>query len=81
MELGSTHTAVAWCLEPHDLVLSKCVRGAERDWEYASEALKAGLVRPDTLLAGVAGLPVDSSLRAHIDRMLRSAIAGSRLVP
>jgi hypothetical protein len=74
--VGSAHTVVGWCLEPHDLVLSKCVRGAERDWEYASEALTAGLVRPDMLLAGVAALPVDSNLRDHIDLMLRSAIAG-----
>jgi hypothetical protein len=66
--VGSTHTAVAWCLEPHDLVLSKCVRGAERDWEYASEALKAGLVRPEMLLAGVAHLPVDGELQRHISR-------------
>ncbi|HTD09199.1 MAG TPA: hypothetical protein VK680_09940 [Solirubrobacteraceae bacterium] len=74
--VGSTHIAVAWCLEPHDLVLSKCVRGTERDWEYASEALKAGLVRPEALLAGVADLPVDGETQHHISRMLRSAISG-----
>jgi hypothetical protein len=34
---------IAWCLEAHDLVLSKCVAGRDRDWDYASEALRAGI--------------------------------------
>jgi hypothetical protein len=75
--VASTRTAVAWCLEPHDLVLSKCVRGDERDWAYAVEALRAKLVQPDALLARVADLPVAAELREHIDRMLRGAIASA----
>lgn len=31
--------AVAFCLEPHDLVLSKFAANRERDWEFAEEAL------------------------------------------
>jgi hypothetical protein len=76
--VASTRTAVAWCLEPHDLVLSKCVRGDERDWAYAEEALRAKIVQPDVLLARVADLPVDEDLRDHIGRMLRSVIANAR---
>ncbi len=73
--VASTRTTIAWCLEAHDLVLSKCVRGEERDWEYAAEALKAGIVHFDTLLALVPDLPVDSELRDHIEKMLRSVVA------
>jgi hypothetical protein len=73
--VASTRTAVAWCLEPHDLVLSKCVRGDERDWAYAAEALRAKLVQPDTLLARIADLPVNEELRDHVGRMLRGTIA------
>ncbi len=46
--VASTRTAIAWCLEAHDLVLSKCVRGEDRDWAYAAEALRAGIVHPVT---------------------------------
>src|SRR5437763_6968638 len=28
----STGGATGWCLEAHDIVLSKCVAGRERDW-------------------------------------------------
>jgi hypothetical protein len=71
----SARTAIAWCLEAHDLVLSKCVRGDARDWEYAAEALKAELVHSDMLLDRVTDLPVDNDLRDHIDRSLRGVIA------
>lgn len=75
--IASTRTTIAWCLEAHDLVLSKCVRGEERDWGYAADALKAEIVDPDTLLARVPALPVESELRDHIDRTLRSLAAAS----
>jgi hypothetical protein len=71
----SSRSPVAWCLEVHDLVLSKCVAGRDRDWEFAAEALRAGLVRDDVLLARVDDLPVDGDTRAHIGRMLRALIA------
>jgi hypothetical protein len=63
---------VAWCLEVHDLVLSKCAAGRDRDWEYAAEALKAELVDLDVLLSRVADLPVPADQRAQIERMLQS---------
>ena len=46
-------------------------------WDYAAEALKAGIVSPDTLLARIVDLPVDDEPRAHIDRMLRGVIAST----
>jgi hypothetical protein len=73
--VASTRAAVAWCLEVHDLVLSKCVAGRDRDWEYAAEALKASIVDADLLLARVQDLPVDAKLRDHVDRSLRGVIA------
>ena len=56
--LNSSRRPVAWCLEPHDLVLAKCVAGRERDWQFARDALAAGLVNTDTLAARVSDLPV-----------------------
>ena len=42
--VSSRERVVALCLEPHDLVLAKCVAGRERDWEFAREALAHHLV-------------------------------------
>jgi hypothetical protein len=71
---GSEGTIVAWCLEVHDLVLSKCAARRERDWHYAREALRAQIVDPDVLLARVPDLPVSDEVIAHIDTMLRAII-------
>jgi hypothetical protein len=73
---GSDRSPVAFCLEPHDLVLAKCVAGREKDWEYAREALSAGLVQLNELLARVPDLPVDAKTRNAIVRNL-SAIAAT----
>lgn len=71
---GSKGTLVAWCLEMHDLVLSKCAAGRERDWDYAREALNAGIVDARILLARVLDLPVPHEVVAHVDMMLRATI-------
>jgi len=71
---GSEGTIVAWCLEVHDLVLSKCAAGRERDWEYAKAALRAQIVDPYVLFARVLDLPVSHEVLAHVERMLRTLI-------
>lgn len=38
-------SATAFCLEPHDLILSKLAANRERDWNFAKEALAAGTRR------------------------------------
>jgi hypothetical protein len=73
---GSQRTAIAWCLEVHDLVLSKCAAGRDRDWEYVAEAVKAAILQPDVLLTRVSDLPVADDVRDHVDEML-SGIIGS----
>lgn len=72
---ASERTTVAWCLEAHDLVLSKCAAGRDRDWDYAAEALKAGIVQSDVLLARVPELPVPEEVRSHIGRTLLRIVA------
>jgi hypothetical protein len=39
-----------WCMEPHDLVISKLGAGREKDLDFARSAAKLGLVRPDELI-------------------------------
>lgn len=44
-----TAGAVGWCLEPHDLVLSKIMAGRDKDVEYAGVAIKHRLVTSQIL--------------------------------
>jgi hypothetical protein len=67
---ASNVRAVAHCLEPHDLVLSKLAANRERDWDFAKEALAARLVEPTVLLERVDDLPVDAELRVSIAAFL-----------
>jgi hypothetical protein len=71
---GSERTIVAWCLEVHDLVLSKCAAGRERDWDYARAALRAQIVDSEVLMARVPDLPVADEAIVHIELMLRAII-------
>jgi len=40
-----------WCMDPHDLVLSKLGAGREKDFDFARSTASLGLVRHDELLA------------------------------
>jgi ferric-dicitrate binding protein FerR (iron transport regulator) len=73
--VASKHTAIAWCLEIHDLVLSKCAAGRERDWMYAREAMHAELVNAETLFARIGDLPITAQEQEHVERMLRAVRA------
>lgn len=72
--VASSRQPVAWCLEPHDLVLAKCVRGDSRDWDFARDALSARLVEVATLLSRVTDLPVDEAQQAAIERNIRALV-------
>jgi hypothetical protein len=66
---ASNVSAVAHCLEPHDLVLSELAANRRRDWDFAREAVAAGLVDVRVLMERVHDLPIRSELL--------DAIAGS----
>lgn len=67
-------TARARCLEIHDLVLSKCVAGRERDLEYARTAIGEGLVRPVILFERIKDLPVAVERRRRAEASIRGII-------
>lgn len=67
---GSSQAAVALCLEPHDLVLSKCAAGRDRDWDFARDALKGGLVEFEELTRRTGDLPLDHKTQDHVATML-----------
>ena len=70
--VGSARRPVAWCLEPHDLVLAKCVAGRDRDVQFAHDALAAGLVAAETLRARVPGLPVDTGHQRRVEELIEA---------
>lgn len=65
---------MALCLEIHDLVLAKCAAGRERDWDFAREALSAGLVAAGELLGRIDDMPIHERQRTHIRSMLRGIV-------
>jgi hypothetical protein len=64
-------------MEVHDLVLAKCVAGRARDWDFARDALGAGLVEMPELLSRIADLPIDSGRCVQVRKMLEGI--GARL--
>jgi hypothetical protein len=73
--VGQSSGAIALCLDVHDLVLAKCAAGRSRDWEFARDALVASLVQIEELLRRIEGLPIASSNREHVRKMLTEMAA------
>jgi hypothetical protein len=66
-ETPGTTGVVAWCLEPHDLWVSKAIAGREKDLEFCRALVGRGLVQGERLrqrLAMVSGL--DARLRTAV---------------
>lgn len=61
-----TRGATGWCLEVHDLVLSKCAACRDKDREYLRVALAHGLVTRELLSSRLATMPLDAPVRAQI---------------
>lgn len=70
----NTAGATGWCLEIHDLVLSKCVAGRDRDWEFVTDALRHDLAQPDELTRRIRNLPLDQARRKEVRNMLDGII-------
>jgi hypothetical protein len=70
IENPNTRGAKGYCLEPHDLVLSKYVAGREKDRIFARACLKHGLIQVETLMARVGSLPVSAERLAVIQRQI-----------
>lgn len=66
IQSDATRGATGWCLDTHDLVLSKLVAGREKDIEFAIQARRAGLLELDELRRNLAQLDIDDTLRAAV---------------
>ena len=73
-----TRGVTGWCLDIHDLLVSKAFAGRPKDIAFIATAIKAGLANIETCLALAATVDGDSAqTRLAIDR-LKSAQARSR---
>jgi hypothetical protein len=66
---------VAYCMERHDMVLAKLVRGAERDVDYAKVAVRAGLVDASVLQSRIQDLPVEAAVRGRVESIVVGLVA------
>lgn len=71
----NTGGATGWCVEAHDLVLSKCAAGRDRDWEFAEEAIRHRLVDPAELRRRVDDMPLTGTPLEGLRRTVEGVIA------
>ena len=65
-----TSAGTGWCLEVHDLVISKYVAGREKDRAFVRVALKHGLAQGRTLLTRLASTPLPREQREGLSRQI-----------
>lgn len=65
--------AIGWCLDVHDLVLSKYVAGREKDLTFNLEVVRQGYADRNLLLERVDGLPLTKQGREQITRLVEAA--------
>lgn len=71
-----TGAARGWCLEPHDLAVSKLVRGDPKDYRFTDALVRAGYLDPGVVAARLASTQgIGDATRARIARWARD---GSR---
>ncbi|MEW5983184.1 MAG: DUF6036 family nucleotidyltransferase [Acidobacteriota bacterium] len=72
IESADTDGAIGWCLEVHDLAISKLVAGRERDMTYLSVLLGERMVDSAVLKARLYTMPLSSDeLRVLTERLGR----------
>ena len=66
----STLPGTAWCLEVHDLALSKLVAGRSKDYEYVESLMRAGMVAAELMLARLPTMPIAPLASTRIRRWI-----------
>jgi hypothetical protein len=61
-----TRRVKAWCLETHDLVLSKYVADRDKDRRFIEAAIAAGYLQKETLLTRLPTMPLDDAQAERI---------------
>jgi hypothetical protein len=71
-----TGDARAFCLDPHDLVISKLIAGRDKDLEFTQALLDAGLVEQQVLDQRVSEMRIQRSLDTPALQRLQTTVEG-----
>ena len=75
----NTRGATGWCLEVHDLALSKLVAGREKDLAFIAALFRHGLAQPELVRERLAQTSLPESARTMpADRLCRLAVGGGK---
>lgn len=75
-ENEGTRPARGWCLEAHDLVIAKLVRGDPKDYAFADALRHVGIVGGAVLIDRLVTTDVTSEIRARMDRWISTGARG-----
>ncbi|MEX1172585.1 MAG: DUF6036 family nucleotidyltransferase [Chloroflexota bacterium] len=75
-ESEATRPARGWCLEPHDLVIAKLVRGDPKDYEFAVALRSIAVVDSLILAERLDATEVSGPVRSRIQRWITSGQIG-----
>ncbi len=68
----NTRGATGWCLEVHDLLISKYVAGRPKDAAFITEAIRHGMANEQVLLDRLARTPLPHDRRRLIESAIRA---------
>ena len=75
----NTRGATGWCLEVHDLAVSKLVAGREKDLAFIAALFRHGLAQPELVRERLAQTSLPESARTMpADRLRRLAVGGGK---
>ncbi|OGB32951.1 MAG: hypothetical protein A3F78_21695 [Burkholderiales bacterium RIFCSPLOWO2_12_FULL_61_40] len=72
---SNTDLKIGFCLEPHDLAVSKLAAGREKDWIFVAEMLKHRIVDGSTLLQRTEKLPLSMERKQRIAAWINAHLA------
>lgn len=67
----NTDLKVGWCLELHDLAVSKLAAGRDKDWPFVSTMLQHGLIHPQTLQDRLIHTPLSDAQRQRLAKWVK----------
>jgi hypothetical protein len=57
IKTSNTAGAIGWCLEPHDLAVSKLAAGRAKDFDFVGTMIAAGMINPAIVLDRLSQTP------------------------
>lgn len=74
---GDTKGVTGYCLEPHDLAISKLVANREKDERFVGQMIARGLIFPKVLLERLDATSISSAVKEQIRARIRRTSAGA----